>query len=264
MNGLEAGLHPALGLAFLLGLRHGLDPDHVTVIDAFVFRAAQVRPRLAAWVGGLFALGHGVSVAVVAVAAALLALRFSWPSWTGPTVDWLVIALLVAVGLSNLAALGAAGEYRPVGWRSRLLPARVRETVRPGAVFAVGLVFGLAFETATQAAAWGAAASGAGGLGGALAIAAAFTAGMVLTDTADSLVMTRLLGSGGDPARIGRYRRGVGAAIVALAFGMAGYALAGKVATPSEAELSAMLLAGGIIAAAAAARLALIGRAKRG
>ena len=37
----------ALGLVFLLGLRHGLDPDHIAVIDNLTFPAAEERPRLA-------------------------------------------------------------------------------------------------------------------------------------------------------------------------------------------------------------------------
>ena len=37
---------PALGLMFVLGLRHGLDPDHVAVIDNIVFRMVEERPRL--------------------------------------------------------------------------------------------------------------------------------------------------------------------------------------------------------------------------
>lgn len=70
----------ALGLIFVLGLRHGLDPDHVAVIDNIVFRMVDVRPRLAPWTGTLFALGHSLSVAVVAVGTSLAADAFVMPA----------------------------------------------------------------------------------------------------------------------------------------------------------------------------------------
>ena len=65
----EAGL-PALALIFLLGMRHGLEPDHLAAVDGLTLRSQAASPRWAPWMGALFALGHGVTVlAIVAVAA---------------------------------------------------------------------------------------------------------------------------------------------------------------------------------------------------
>jgi high-affinity nickel-transport protein len=69
----------ALVLIFLLGLRHGLDPDHIVVIDNLTFRAIDERPGWARWIGTLFAIGHSLSVAIVAIGVALVAGRISWP-----------------------------------------------------------------------------------------------------------------------------------------------------------------------------------------
>ncbi|MEG1327200.1 MAG: hypothetical protein RSD99_20050, partial [Janthinobacterium sp.] len=64
----EAGL-PALALIFLLGMRHGLEPDHLAAVDGLTLRSQSVHARWAPWMGALFALGHGVTVlAIVAVA----------------------------------------------------------------------------------------------------------------------------------------------------------------------------------------------------
>jgi len=224
----------AWGLLFILGLRHGLDPDHIAVVDNLTFRAAEDRPELAPWVGTLFALGHSLSVAVVAVGVSLLAGLFAPPLWLGAAVDWLIVALLLLVGILNLRALVSAEVYRPVGWRQGLIPSGLRGTSHPLAIVAIGMIFGLVFDTATQAAAWGAAASAGGGAPGALAVAGAFAAGMILTDTADSQIVARLLRSKGDPGRVRRYRRGVGWLIVAMSFGMAAYSLAGLVDVGAE------------------------------
>jgi nickel/cobalt transporter (NiCoT) family protein len=219
----------AWGLLFILGLRHGLDPDHIAVVDNLTFRAAEERPSLAPWVGTLFALGHSLSVAIIAVGVSWLSGLFAPPAWLGPAVDWLVVTLLALVGVLNLRALLSAEAYRPVGWRQGLIPRALRGTSHPFAIVAIGMIFGLVFDTATQAAAWGAAASAGGGALGALTVACVFAAGMLLTDTLDSQIVARLLRTKGDPARVRHYRRSVGWLIVVLSFGMAAYALAGVV-----------------------------------
>lgn len=243
----------ALGLIFILGLRHGLDPDHVAVIDNLTFRAADERPPLAPWVGTLFAIGHSLSVAVVALSVSLVSGLFMWPPWLAVAVDWLVIALLLIVGTLNLWALRGTSVYAPIGWRRRFVPRHLQQTSHPLGVIAIGAIFGLVFDTATQAAAWGAAA-GAGG-GGALIVAAVFASGMILTDTADSQIVARLLRSGGDALQVRRYRRGVGWAIVALSFGMAGYALATMFAPWTKLSEVSFTMLGGVMATVVVALL---------
>ena len=39
-----------LGLMLALGLRHGLDPDHIAVIDGLTIHALDQRPGMAPWV----------------------------------------------------------------------------------------------------------------------------------------------------------------------------------------------------------------------
>jgi high-affinity nickel-transport protein len=217
----------ALWLMFVLGLRHGLDPDHVAVIDNVVFRTADARPRLAPWTGTFFALGHSLSVAVVAVGVSLAAEAFAMPAWTAPVIDSAVIVLLLLVGTLNLRALLRADDYTPVGWRTGLVPRRLRTSTHPVAVVAIGAIFGLVFDTATQAAAWGAAATAKGGTTAALAIALTFAVGMILADTLDSQIVGRLLRTSGKSAgQVRRYRRAVGWLVVALSFGTAAYAMA--------------------------------------
>jgi len=214
----------ALVLIFLLGLRHGLDPDHIVVIDNLTFRAVDERPVWARWTGTLFAVGHSLSVAIVAIGVALMAGTVTWPEWIAVAVDWAVVGLLLLVGVLNLKALRQPA-YSPVGWRVALVPRVLRTSSHPLAVVFVGIIFGLVFDTATQAAAWGAAAAAGSGVAGAMWVALAFAAGMILTDTADSLIVTRLITGHGDPSHVQLYRRGVGWVVVTLSFGMAGDAL---------------------------------------
>jgi high-affinity nickel-transport protein len=234
----------ALWLMFVMGVRHALDPDHIAVIDSIVFRTAATRPRLALWTGTLFACGHSLSVAVVALAMALAAKALAIPAWTGPLVDGVVVTLLLLVGSMNLRALLVRADYAPVGWRSALIPRPLRESTHPAAIIAIGVIFGLVFDTATQAAAWGAAATVRGGVPAVLAIAAAFAIGMVLADTLDSQIVGRLLRSA-DRAKgqVRRYRRAVGWLVVTLSFGSAALAMAEMLGRPlvlSETALTAL------------------------
>lgn len=250
----------ALGLIALLGLRHGLDPDHVAVIDNLTFQAAEQRPRLAPWTGTLFAVGHSLSVAMVAIGVAIFAAQLVWPVWATEVVDWAIVGLLVLVGVLNLRALRRIGAYTPVGWRQKIVPKALRSSSHPLAIVGVGFIFGLVFDTATQAAAWGAAAGAAQGVQGAILVAGAFAVGMIATDTADSQIVARLLRDGGDPARVQRYRRAVGWLIVALSFGMAGYALLTKLVAAAELPGTAFTALGFAMAAAVVLLLVLARR----
>ncbi len=241
------------GLIFLLGLRHGLDPDHVAVIDNFTFRAAEERPAFAPWSGALFAAGHSLSVAAVALLVAALTPRLAWPGWLSESVDWAVILLLAVVGALNLRALRKPGRYVPAGWRQVLTPSRLRGGCHPLAVLATGVLFGLVFDTATQAAAWGAAASARTGIVGAAGVAALFAVGMIVTDTADSQIVARLLRRNGEASGVARYRRLVGWVIVALSFGMATYALCTKLGWTAELSDDRFTLLGATMAASVVA-----------
>lgn len=242
-------LETGWALLFILGLRHGLDPDHIAVVDNLTFRAVEERPGLAPWVGTLFALGHSLSVALVALLVSSLAGLFETPTWIGPLVDWAVVGLLLLVGSLNLRALRSNQTYRPIGWRQGLIPGALRQTSHPAAIIAIGAIFGLVFDTVTQAAAWGAAAAAGGGLIETLAVVGVFAAGMVLTDTVDSQIVARLLRTQGNAVRVARYRRGIGWLIVALSFGMAFYALAGLIGVNIALGDTAFTLVGAIMAA---------------
>jgi high-affinity nickel-transport protein len=254
MTNLLAAPLSALGLIFLLGLRHGLDPDHIAVIDNLTFRAAVERPRTAPWMGFLFAVGHSLSVAAIAIGVSMAAGLFRLPVWLTTVVDWAVIVLLIVVGGLNLRALTRDGPYSPKGWRQGFAPKALRDTCHPAAVILIGVIFGLVFDTATQAAAWGLAASSADGPRSAIFISLAFALGMILTDTIDSQIVSSLLLGAGEVNRVLAYRRMVGWMIVILSFGMAIYALSAKVigsaALPDQiGGVLGILMAVGVIGA---------------
>ena len=80
-------LSQLLGLAVVagvLGMRHGVDADHLAAIDAMTRCNAQARPALARRTGLWFSIGHGAVVIAVAFAVALSAHAWAAPGWLEP------------------------------------------------------------------------------------------------------------------------------------------------------------------------------------
>lgn len=238
---------------FLLGLRHGLDPDHVAMIDNMVFAATERHPRLAPWTGSFFALGHSLAFGAIALAVSGLSSTVTTPEWFGGAVDILVFIMLVVIGLTNLARLLRPGEFRVTGWRSMVLRKGNAMAMGPVAIILTGALFGLVFDTVTQAAAWGAAATASGGLTATFALVACFASGMLIVDTLDSHIVVRVLRSMQQEG-VERFRRATGWLIVTLSLGAAAYMA--MTASTVMAEVSDATLTGaGITAFAAFAAL---------
>src|SRR5215469_9855383 len=96
-------------LAYSLGLRHGLDPDHIAAVDNVTRRLMQDGKRPVA-VGFFFALGHSTVVVVasagVALATTAFAERFAGLREVGAIVGTSVSALfLFAIAAANIVVL---------------------------------------------------------------------------------------------------------------------------------------------------------------
>jgi high-affinity nickel-transport protein len=148
-------------LAGALGLRHGVDPDHLAAIDGL----SRMRPSR--WNGVLFALGHGALVTLLAVGVGGLISRL-----LEPYAPWLLIAL----GVLNLWRLKRPLVHRHISF------SRLRFT----SPLLIGVIFGAGFETASQLSAlvlsadinpW--------------ILGCAFSAGMVLVDGTDGYLASR-------------------------------------------------------------------------
>ena len=85
-------------LGFLLGLQHATDADHVVAVTAIVARERTF--GRAAWIGGLWGIGHSLTVFVVG--GALVAFRLVIPPRLGLGLEFGVALMLVLLGFSNL------------------------------------------------------------------------------------------------------------------------------------------------------------------
>ncbi len=182
-----ASLWSLIGVALLLGIRHGFDADHLAAIDALarLHAGGERRPRLARLSGLLFAAGHG---AIVLLAALWLHGRAdALPAWLEGAGSLVAALLLLLLGLLNLrlawrtrGRTDAAAPLALGGWAARALGSRVGGSGL-GAM-AVGALFALSFDTLAIAAWMGTATLATAGTGGLLWLAVVFVAGMAACD----------------------------------------------------------------------------------
>ncbi|CDG83244.1 HoxN/HupN/NixA family nickel/cobalt transporter [Janthinobacterium agaricidamnosum] len=233
---------PSLALIFVLGMRHGLEPDHLAAVDGLTLRTMQTRPRWAPWMGGLFALGHGMVVLAIISIAALVSEEFKPPPLMFTWLEWVPVALLLLIGLMNARALLRPAGYPLAGVRSAMLPSWLRAGAGPLAGIAVGILFALVVDTAVQAAAWGYAAVSLGGIWPALLIGLTFTVGMGSTELLDGWVTARVMRTGRQDV-ITAFRRRLGWPIVGMCLCVALYMMATRlhlVALMPEAWLTGL------------------------
>ena len=242
-----------VGVVFLLGLKHGLDPDHLAAIDGLTRFNARARPALSRWSGLLFSAGHGVVVTLVAIAVATVATEWKAPAWLENTGTWISIAFLTALGLANLLAVVRTprGEIvRAAGMRSRLFE-RFTRAEHPVLIAAVGAAFALSFDTISQAVLFSITGSNLAGWLFAALLGLVFTAGMMATDALNGLWVSHL-------ARTADRRAAAASRLMSLAIGFTSLAIAAlaaaRFALPSLDEQVAswgMALSAGVVVAVA-------------
>jgi high-affinity nickel-transport protein len=205
-----------LGLvAYLFGLRHAFDADHIAAVDDTV-RLLLQSGRKPLGVGFFFSLGHSTVVFALAIAIALAAtsvgahlpLLKTLGSVIGTAVSgtflWIigVLNLLVLLDLLNgwRRSRGAGHDHAHLetmlqnrGLLNRLFGGKLRGLMSASwHMYPLGLLFGLGFDTASEV---GLLAMTAGASAGNLPVPAIlclpllFAAGMTLMDTTDGVLM---------------------------------------------------------------------------
>lgn len=203
-------------LAYLLGLRHAFDADHIALIDSTARKLVQQKQD-AHGVGFYFSLGHCTVVFIAVMMAALFAQwaihEGSWFVEVGSSLASLISgSFLLIIGFINLIFLiqmrKSAKAYRTGnydetqfglmlyqgGFKAKLLNPALKLIHRSWHMYPIGFVFALGFDTASEISllviAAQASQSGLSWLG-ILAFPLLFAAGMSMMDTADGILMTR-------------------------------------------------------------------------
>ncbi len=207
-------------LAFSLGLRHGVDADHIAAIDNVTRKLMHEHKRPLS-VGLFFALGHSsvVILASFAVFATASAVEHQLIGIKGivEVISTSVSALfLVAIALLNLLIFRDLYEaFKRVketgnctdkdidlqgshgGVLTRLFRAIFGIISKPWHMYPLGLLFAFGFETATEVALFGISATAAGkglSISSMMVFPMLFAVGMILVDTTDGILMVGAYG----------------------------------------------------------------------
>ncbi|EJK81843.1 HoxN/HupN/NixA family nickel/cobalt transporter [Rhizobium rhizogenes] len=207
-------------LAYMFGLRHAFDADHIAAIDNVVRKLMQEKKQPYA-VGFFFSLGHSsiVVLASIFIAATAAAMQGQFESFhdVGGVIGTTVSAVfLLLIGVANLfvlkgvwSAFSRARRGEKIadedldallaggGFLARIFRPMFKVVTRSWHMYPIGFLFGLGFDTATEIGLLGiSAAQAAQGMSfwTILVFPALFTAGMSLMDTIDSTLMTGAYG----------------------------------------------------------------------
>lgn len=123
-------------LVFVLGLRHGLDADHLACIDGLTRYNIRMNSPIARWVGTLFSFGHGLVVTCIAVILGIFMKNFKIPDLVNTVVTWISIVSLFSIGTLNIYNLlrtksTTAESFQLSGIKGKFLPRIVQETTNP-------------------------------------------------------------------------------------------------------------------------------------
>ena len=113
-----------LGLGFLLGLRHAMDPDHVVAVTAIAARTRRALP--AALLGIAWGAGHTLTLWLVG--AAIIVFDLVVPARVGLALEFAVALALVGLGFilafrANLTNVGGEGQIAVGGIAATALAA---------------------------------------------------------------------------------------------------------------------------------------------
>ncbi len=216
-----AASYPALvGLgfvAYMFGLRHALDADHIAAIDDTVRYMLQ-KGRKPLGIGFSFSLGHSTVVFVLAVAItfAAAAVKHALPTMqnlggiigagVSATFLWIIgiINLLVLLDILKVWQQAKTGKHSHQhleellskrGFINRILGGRLQGFIKSSwQMYPVGFLFGLGFDTASEVGLLAMTAGASAGnlpMPAILSLPVLFAAGMSLMDTSDGVLMCK-------------------------------------------------------------------------
>ena len=207
-------------LAYVLGLRHAVDADHIAAIDNIVRKLMQEGKRPIS-AGLFFSLGHSlvIAIAVAVIVGTAFALQGKLHPFkgigsiigTGTSAFFLLtiacINLFILRGVWRSFQRARRGEavteheldhlLAGRGLLARMFRPLFRMVTRSWQMFPIGFLFGLGFDTATEITLFtvaGSQASGGMSFATVMIFPALFAAGMTLIDTCDSVLMVGAYG----------------------------------------------------------------------
>ena len=179
------------GLLLALGFRHGLDPDHIAVVDGMTRLrhngSACWKARLT---GFQFAAGHSLTILLATFVFYLYGVQL--PEWLDAVGLWISTFFLLWLAYRNFKfCFSGRDEHHHAGGP---VQRKILQAMGPLAhPMGVGFGFAISFDSLAQAGLMAAKGHELGGFFAIVALALSFGAGMVMADASNGLLMHWLI-----------------------------------------------------------------------
>lgn len=179
-----------LFIVFGLGMRHGLDLDHLATIDS-IAQTLQANPYLSKKVGLLFSLGHGLVVILISVIIANGFIHASIPLWLASLGNWISIIFLFIFGFLSLwKIIFKLNTIAPIArMRSYFFRSTQQRQYSALIIIGIGALFALSFDTFTQVALFSLSMSSTTWAGFSILLGTIFMLGMMTSDGLNGFIV---------------------------------------------------------------------------
>ncbi|EHL30435.1 HoxN/HupN/NixA family nickel/cobalt transporter [Legionella drancourtii] len=181
-------------MAFLLGIRHGFDLDHLATIDS-ITRTVSDNRYLAKIIGFLFSLGHGLVVILISLIIGSGLQPLAVPEWLNGVGNSISIAFLFIFGLLNLWSIfqHPAKSTVPTSLKNYLSKKLIHKNFNPIFIILIGILFAFSFDTVSQVILFSLAATALAGCLFSVLLGTVFMLGMMVTDGLNGLFISSLI-----------------------------------------------------------------------
>lgn len=175
------------GLLLALGFRHGLDPDHIAVVDGMTRLRHNSRDYWKARLTGFqFAAGHSLTILLATFVFYLYSIQL--PAWLDSAGLWISTFVLLWLAYRNFKYCFSGSENHHHAGSP--VQRKVLQALGPFAhPMGVGFGFAISFDSLAQAGLMAAKGQELGGFFAILVMALSFGLGMMLADTSNGLLM---------------------------------------------------------------------------
>lgn len=142
-----------VSMAFILGIRHGFDLDHLATIDS-ITRVVSRNRFFSRIIGLLFSLGHGLVVITISLLIGSGLMQSQAPEWLKTLGNWVSIIFLLIFGIVNLWSIfqSPSKSNTTVSLKGYLAGKIISQNFNPLYVILIGALFALSFDTFSQVA----------------------------------------------------------------------------------------------------------------
>ncbi len=181
-------------MALGLGMRHGLDLDHIATIDA-ITRTLHSNRIVSKLTGMFFSLGHGMPVILLSLLVGSGLVQSHVPEWLDSFGKWVAVFFLFLFGAVNLITLfrNPSKSSLPTGLKTYLFKKIAGKKFNPLMIMGVGALFALSFDTFSQVALFSLSASLLAGWFFSGVLGLCFTLGMMITDGLNGVFVATII-----------------------------------------------------------------------